>query len=246
MCTLVILHRPAENWPLILGANRDEMIDRPWAAPGRHWPDRPEIFGGLDRLAGGSWLAVNDHGVAAGVLNRPGTLGPQPGTRSRGELVLEALDHADAAAAASALSELDARAYRPFHLVIADSHDAFWIKSPARPRGKAVQVAPVTPGLSMITSADLNSADDSRIAEYLPRFRAASTPIPETGDWRDWEALLGGGGSANSAMTIATDSGFGTTNASLIAVPPPGENRPAVWRFSAGRPDRAPFFDLTI
>ena len=42
MCTLVILRRPGHAWPLILGANRDEMKDRPWSPPGRHWPDRPD------------------------------------------------------------------------------------------------------------------------------------------------------------------------------------------------------------
>ena len=28
MCTLVILRRPDHRWPVIIGANRDEMIDR--------------------------------------------------------------------------------------------------------------------------------------------------------------------------------------------------------------------------
>src|SRR5437764_973522 len=97
MCTLVILRRPDHDWPVVIGANRDEMIDRPALPPGRHWPDRPEVTAGKDLLAGGSWLGLNDWGVAAAVLNRHGSLGPAPGQRSRGELVLEALDHADAA-----------------------------------------------------------------------------------------------------------------------------------------------------
>ena len=105
MCTLVILRRPDHRWPVLIGANRDEMIDRPWQPPGRHWPDRPEVVGGLDSLAGGSWLGINDWGVAAAVLNRHGSLGPLPGRRSRGELVLEALDHADAVAAAEAYAK---------------------------------------------------------------------------------------------------------------------------------------------
>ena len=33
MCTLVILRRPGHDWPLILAANRDEMLDRPWQLP---------------------------------------------------------------------------------------------------------------------------------------------------------------------------------------------------------------------
>src|SRR6516165_1978614 len=127
MCTLVILRRPEHRWPMLIGANRDEMIDRPWRAPGRHWADRPEVVAGLDLLAGGSWLGINDWGVAAAVLNREGSLGPMPGRRSRGELVLEALDHADAAAAAGALADLDPASYRSFNLIVADDRDGFWL-----------------------------------------------------------------------------------------------------------------------
>ncbi|MCH8086652.1 MAG: NRDE family protein [Chloroflexi bacterium] len=95
MCTLVILSRPGHRWPLIVGANREEMADRPWAPPGRHWPDRDQVVAGQDLEAGGSWLGINDFGVVAGIMNRRGSLGPKTDKRSRGELVLEALDHAD-------------------------------------------------------------------------------------------------------------------------------------------------------
>jgi len=128
MCTLVIHRRPKAAWPLILAANRDELDNRPWRTPARHWPDRPEVVAGQDVLAGGSWLGINDDGVIAAVLNRPGTLGPEAGKRSRGELVLEALDHAEAKVAAGALSEINPSGYRPFNLVIADRYDAFWLR----------------------------------------------------------------------------------------------------------------------
>ena len=102
MCTVVILRRPGHDWPLILATNRDEMTDLPWRSPGRHWPDRAEVTAGRDELAGGTWLGLNDWGVIAGVLNRPGSLGPDRWLRSRGELPLAALDHAEAGAAAAA------------------------------------------------------------------------------------------------------------------------------------------------
>ena len=54
MCTVVILRRPGHDWPLILATNRDEMTDRPWRPPGRHWPDRAEVTAGRDELAGGT------------------------------------------------------------------------------------------------------------------------------------------------------------------------------------------------
>ena len=66
MCTLVILRRPGHDWPVVIGANRDEMAGRPWRGPGRHWPDRPEVTAGQDELAGGTWLGLNEHGFAYG------------------------------------------------------------------------------------------------------------------------------------------------------------------------------------
>src|ERR1700680_2943129 len=147
MCTLVILRRPEHRWPVIIGANRDEMITRPAAPPARHWPDRPEVVAGRDLLAGGSWLGLNDWGVAAAVLNRHGSLGPAAGLRSRGELVLEALDHADAVAAAEALSHLASDSYRSFNLIVADNRDGFWLRHAGT--GK-IEVRPLKDGLSLI------------------------------------------------------------------------------------------------
>lgn len=104
------------------------MGDRPWLPPGRHWQDRPEVLAGLDKPMGGSWLVVNDYGVAAVVTNREGTLGPATGKRSRGELVLEALDHANAGDAVQALADLEPRAYRAFNLFNGDPVSAFWLR----------------------------------------------------------------------------------------------------------------------
>ena len=250
MCTTVILRRPDHDWPIILAANRDEMMDRPWRGPDRHWEDRPEVRAGLDLTGGGSWLGVNDHGVVAAILNRVGSLGPMAGKRSRGELVLEALDHADAAAAATALTHLDPAAYRSFNLLIADCRDAFWLRNQG---GRADRIEPfeVPEGLSMLTARDLNDQDSPRIRRHLPRFRAAPEPEPETEDWQAWQEILAtgpepGGDDPFAAMTIATAEGFGTVSASLIALPAPalGEAREPIWLFAPGPPDRTGFEPL--
>ena len=46
MCTVVILRRPEHDWPLLIAANRDEMLARSWLPPARHWPDRPDVAAG--------------------------------------------------------------------------------------------------------------------------------------------------------------------------------------------------------
>ena len=48
MCSVVIDYRPDAAWPVILAANRDEMLARPWDPPGRHWPDRPNVVAGRE------------------------------------------------------------------------------------------------------------------------------------------------------------------------------------------------------
>ena len=253
MCSVVILFRPRHDWPILLAANRDEMADRPWAPPSRHWSDRPNVVAGLDKLAGGSWLGIKDDGVVAGILNRVNSLGPLPGRRSRGELVLEALDHADAAAAGAALGALDPAAYRSFNMVVADDRSAFWLRNRGTEKGGAadrVEVMELPPGLSMITAHDRNDPASRRIRTYLPRFRAAAVPDPADGPggtWTEWEELLASrafeaGGQSADAMAIVTDSGFETVSSSLVALPSRrhGMLRP-IWRFAGGRPGERPY-----
>jgi hypothetical protein len=261
MCTVVILRRPGHPWPLIFAANRDEMLDRPWQAPGRHWPDRPEVVAGLDEGAGGTWLGLNDHGVLAGVLNRVDSLGPEAGKRSRGELVLEALDQADASAAATYLSRLDPAAYRSFNLVIADNRNAFWLRNlgtdgEAGRKAAHIEAFELPPGLSMITAHDRNDPASARIRAYLARFEAAEPPDPKAGTWGSWAKLLRSrrrakGARSEDAMTIVTDYGFGTVSSSLIALPGPPKNlrtppnRPA-WLFAPGRPDKSRYKKVAL
>jgi hypothetical protein len=250
MCTLILLRRPDHDWPVLFAANRDEMIDRPWAAPGRHWADRPEVVAGLDRTAGGSWMGLNDHGVVAAILNRRGSLGPAAGKRSRGELVLEALDHADAVTAAEALADLSPAAYRSFNLVVADNRDAYWLRNRGE-ESRVIEVQPIPEGLSMLTAYDLNETASPRVARHLPAFRAAPAPRPdpedpEGGDWSAWQRLLAAGEPGSEAAMTVERGGFQTVCSSLLALPAPPRApheapRQPVWLFAPGRPDRTAY-----
>jgi uncharacterized protein with NRDE domain len=249
MCTLLVSYRPSHAWPILLGANRDEMLSRPWRTPGRHWPDRPQIVAGLDEIAGGTWFGLNDAGVAAGIMNRRATLGPAPGKRSRGELVLDALMHDSARAAAAALAGVDAAAYRAFNLVIAARDGVYWLRH-TDVTGHAAELIPIEPGVSMLTAYDANDESSARIRRYLPRLREAPAPDPERGDWAAWEAVLGSRESdvtegQEGAMNVSTNFGFGTVSSLLVALPANLGVAP-VFRFAAGPPDRAPFEDVRV
>lgn len=248
MCSIIILSRPNHDWPILIASNRDEMHERPWAPPERHWPDRPEVVAGRDLLAGGSWLGINDFGVIAGILNRRNTLGPQQGKRSRGELVLDALDFADAEAAVAMLKELDASAYRSFNMVVADNTHAYWLRN----TGDEIGAEPLLPGISMITAMDLNDLNSRRMRHYLPRWQLEETPDPDSGNWGAWEELLQSrdyepGGDVFDAMHIVSNTGFGTISSSLMALPSVNHSdRRPIWRFLGGRPESTPWIDVDL
>lgn len=250
MCTLVILRRPAHAWPLLLAGNRDERDTRPWLPPGRHWPQRPGVVAGLDCLGGGSWVGVNDAGVVAVVMNRAGTLGPAPGKRSRGELVLEGLDQGTARAAARALRTLDTSAYRPFNLVLGDAREAFWLCHRGDGSGMP-DVHPIPPGLHLLSSRELNDTRQPRVRLFLPRFQAVPPPDPARGDWEAWIDLLRDRDypteeGPTAAMNFRLDTGFGTVSSLLLALPDSTTGGgPRAW-FAAGPPHAHPFVPLCL
>jgi len=257
MCSIVILNRPSHEWPILIAANRDERRDRPWLPPAAHWPDRPDIVAGMDELAGGSWLGVNASGVVAAILNREGTLGPEAGKRSRGELVLDALDYADAVDAATALRQINPHAYRPFNLVIADNRDAFLISHRDATSDAPATLDPLPEGLSMVTALDRDDPRSPRIHLYRPRFLTSAPPDPTTGDWSSWESLLASrdrefGAGVGGAMFIEADipdtpAGFGTVSSSLIALPSiEHAERNPIWRFASGSPESRQWEDVAF
>src|SRR5918997_5633669 len=104
MCLLVFASRLGAELPLAVGANRDEQLERPAVPLEVLQAVGPRVLGGRDLLAGGTWLAVNEHGVVAGITNRPLVeQGRDASKRSRGELPLALASASTARAAVDAL-----------------------------------------------------------------------------------------------------------------------------------------------
>lgn len=245
MCTVIVLHRPAHRWPLLIAANRDERLDRAWDPPAAWWPEHPLIIGGRDRSAGGTWMALGARGVAAAVLNRPGSLGPAEGKRSRGALPILAAATTTAESAVAALTALPAADWRPFNMVVADSQRAFFLRGLGQGRADALALPE---GLSMVTAHDPNDPTSPRTRRHLPRFRATPPPDPDTGDWSAWENLLADQGydpaiGLAETLNVPPTSGFGTVCASLLAL---GAGGSRLWRFCPGPPGSAPFTPLAL
>lgn len=232
MCTVVVLVRPNQ---ILLAANRDERMDRPWDPPAAWWPDRPGVIAGRDRTGGGTWMGINRHGVVATVLNRPGTLGPAIGKRSRGDLPLIALEHPTATAAAEALTSLDASLWRGFNMVLADRTGAWFVRGLGYGHPSAERLPP---GVSMVTALDPNDMDSPRTVTHLPRFQAAEP------NWDAWKAILSDqrGGPAEQ-LNVVPRGGFGTVSSSFVTLP--AEDEPT-WLFAAGPPHQAEFRPVTL
>ncbi len=234
MCTVVLLIRPGHIWPVVIAANRDELLNRAWDPPGMYWPELPDVTAGRDRSGGGTWMGVNRDGVVGAVLNRPGSLGPAAGKRSRGDLPLLALAHQTADHAAAAIAALDAGGWRSFNLVLADRSGAIFVRGLGHGHP---QVQPLVPGLHMVTAHDPDDLESPRVARHLARFKSAAAPEP--GDWRAWQHILADrSGDPGEQINVVPRGGFGTVCSSLVAIP---QASPVVWLFAAGPPHAAPF-----
>jgi hypothetical protein len=239
MCTVLLLLRPDAPWPLLIGANRDERVDRAFDPPGRWWPDAPGIVAGRDVLGGGSWFGANDDGVVATIVNGMDRLGPLPGKTSRGALVLRALRERDARTAADALGALDADRYRGFTVLVADRREAFAVVSDER----TIRVAPLAPGHHLATPDGVDLPDSPRYAAHFGAFRDAPPPDPAREDWSAWIALLrrADDEDPHRAMTVAVpEHAFGTVCSQLLALPADPSAEP-VLLFANGPPTVAPY-----
>jgi hypothetical protein len=108
--------------------NRDERWDRapeqaPRFIPGE--PGRPGWIAPFDSASGGTWIGVNDRGVAACVLNGytagDEALRDDPAVPSRGSIIPRILEEQSGEGPARVLGTLDFSAYPSFTLLVASS-----------------------------------------------------------------------------------------------------------------------------
>ena len=225
MCLLVVASRVVADEPLIIGANRDEVLDRPTTPLTVLDEGPPRVVGGRDELSGGTWLAVNEHGVCAGLTNQPLGEAKDPAKRSRGELPIALARHASAPEAVDAFVE----GYRPrdFNgawLLVGDRASLYFVdftgsSATARALGRGIHVLENRPYGERSPKVDLARqivGSPRRGDEIVHAFRLALADhrIPE-GDDRP--------GAANCVHL----EGFGTRSSCIIRVP--AEGPPNVW-----------------
>ena len=90
MCLILVAYKCDPERPLIIAANRDEFYARPSLAA-HSWNEAPNIFGGRDVEANGTWLGVSMNGRFAAVTNWTANPSEPQYPSSRGELVSQFL-----------------------------------------------------------------------------------------------------------------------------------------------------------
>lgn len=227
MCSLIVLRGLTSEHPLFVAANRDERLDRKASPPGVFYGERRRVLSPRDRVAGGTWLAVNDLGRIAGITNVIGE--PEvEGAPSRGHLPHLALDHDELEEGVQAvLDRVAAAAHAAFQLVVADARRCFVIR---HVRGEASCVEWQEPTLAL--------TNEHAAGDWSPRGLDAARPSTLGVDAR-LDALADcvrdRGGDGDHAVCKHGDD-YGTVSSSLIAVP--REDVAALtWRYAPGPPD---------
>jgi uncharacterized protein with NRDE domain len=131
MCLVGLAIDANRRFPLVIAANRDEFFDRPAARLAWWQPAEggPQILGGRDLGAGGTWLGLSAAGRLALVTNVRRSLETDPNAPSRGGIVPRWLGTSlrpDQFWMQTSLS-----GYAPFNLIAADFRrgDCFWASS---------------------------------------------------------------------------------------------------------------------
>lgn len=224
MCLILIALDSHPEYSLVVAANRDEFYDRPSAAAA-FWSDSPEVLGGRDLKAGGTWLGIDRSGRFAAVTNyRQGEREPVA-PRSRGHLVSDYLTTRVDARAHLERVEREAALYNGFNLIVGDARELFYYSNR---EGTRRRLGPGIYGLSnhlldtawpKVTSGkNALSALLGGGSELVPdlltllsdRAQGADHSLPQTGVSPAWERLL-------SAAFIASSS-YGTRSSTVLLV----------------------------
>ena len=260
MCLLIALFGTVPGVPLLIAANRDELYQRPADPMTVLRGAQPRILGGRDEVAGGTWLAVSEHGVVAGLTNQPASA-RDPAKRSRGELPLAFAAYPDAKTAVTQVcARLDPADYNPCWMLVGDRRALFSVDVSG---GHRARVEELPAGSYVLENAPLRqpSAKQQRVAGRVAALEDQARRDPAGGDparveaglaevLRDHEPAAGpqpaGPGrparpAELSAACVHTER-YGTRSAMIVSVGPAGPPRVSV---AAGPPCVTPLLDVT-
>lgn len=232
----------------MVAANRDEFHERPTEGPAlrdtsiqapaasgqamaRGAKRARPVVAPRDLRAGGTWLGINSKGLFAAVTNRR-CENPDASRRSRGWLVMEALEEDDAKSAAARLESLPEAAYNPFNLLVADTASAHLITY-----GDAPERSDLAPGAHVIGNVHPDEATPklARIRRELAGGAPSDTSFDGLAGICRTHAFAG-----PLESTCVHAGAYGTRSSTLLRL---GDD-PAL-HYADGAPCEAPYRDLT-
>lgn len=261
MCTLVLYFQVFTGYPIVIAANRDEVLTRP-----SHPPEllnfSPAIFGGKDLIAGGTWFGINESGVVAGMLNRREPRPNDPRLPSRGTLCVDSLKKISATPAAEWVTRQPAAAYNPFNLLVCDPQEAYFIW----PEAEGTIAKPVDPGVHLLTNMNPNDDTCPKIQRASPHFRsiaersvsktsgtsALSTSVSISSLFAQLAKQMSHHSSRPKTTTAETGgsdlcihlAGYGTRSSTLLAYS--AKESRFIYHFADGPPCKTPYVEMTL
>jgi uncharacterized protein with NRDE domain len=236
MCTLVVLHRCTPDADLWIAANRDEYLDRAALGPAVRAGRAGAVIAPLDQRAGGTWWGLNRERVFAAVTNRP-SAALDPTRRSRGQLVLDALEAGSARRAAERAAAIGPGRYNPFNLFVADPHEAFAV---VYERG--ARLVALAPGVHVIGNGDPDAREIAKIGRTLAQAESVASG-PSEGIERGLAAICRsheGAGDPRASTCIHGDV-YGTRCSTLLRLGGAG----GILRHAEGPPCTTAYRDFT-
>ncbi len=144
MCLIFLAINDHPTYKLIVAANRDEFYERK-TAPAHFWEEYPNILGGRDLEASGTWMAVSKQGKVSMVTNYRDTHNINPKAPSRGQLVSDFLLNGEKPGEYLSRVELKSKAYNGFNLVVGSADELHYYSNYKR---KSEKIMPGLHGLS--------------------------------------------------------------------------------------------------
>jgi uncharacterized protein with NRDE domain len=250
MCLLVVAFGVVPGAPLLIGANRDEFLNRPAIAMTVLRAKAPRVVGGRDEQSGGTWLAVNERGRFAGLTNEPLGDARDPSRRTRGELplALTSTDQVDVAGAVNQfLDRFRPRDYNGSWLLTGDRDALYFIDFTG---GGDARAEKLPPGLYVLGNRPLGapSPKADHVVSSLAEARSdADTTIAALRrvlvDHTVTEPGAPGDMPNASATCVHLDE-YGTRSSCIIRCDEDPATRPQVW-VADGPPCTAPFVDVS-
>lgn len=221
MCLLLVAVECFPDWPLVLLGNRDEFHARA-SAEAAPWREAPDVVGGRDLVANGSWLAQRNDGRFAAVTNLRSGL-PAQASRSRGVLVRDFVVGADEVGEYAERIAAERDDYGPFNLVLGEAGTTWLVDGASGERSRlarGVHVLSNGAGLSdwpkarrlrerFIEATRRGLADDETLLGLLAdRWQPDDADLPDTGVGHERERLL--------APVFIAGTHYGTRASTLV------------------------------